>query len=122
MSYVVEIVRPIAPPEFVALIDEDASLTLLERGDDWVEAGWRDGDEKTVFSLAQGRIAITTPDDRAWNKAQEIARRLGARVIGEADELAPPQPIDPDLVADRSFNLGWPLLAIVLGALLIWKW
>ncbi len=122
MSYVVEIVRPIAPKEFLALIAEDPTLTLLEHADDWVEAGWSDGDEHAVFSLAQGRIAITTPSERAWDKAQEIARRLDARVIGEEDEIKPPQPIDPEFIADRSINLGWPILVLVLTALLIWRW
>lgn len=122
MSYVVEILRPIAAAEFVALVDADASLALLDRGDDWAEASWKDGDKAAIFTLAQGRVTITTPSHEAWDKAQEIARRLDARVIGEEDEFAPSRPVDPDLVADRSYNLGWPIVVIVLGGLLIWKW
>jgi hypothetical protein len=122
MSYVVEIFRPIRAEEFRALAEDDPELSVREQGDGWLTVSWRKGGEAAIFELARGRISVTSPSDPAWAKACELAGRLGAEAVGEAEQaplrFAPPA----GGAAVRALWLGWPVLVIVLAALLAWRW
>ncbi len=122
MSYIVEILRPIRKEELLAIVGSDSELAVLEEGDGWVDVRWARGDDRAVFTLAQGRISVTTPGDGAWEKAQAFARHLNAAVIGEEDEIPLRKEIKRGVFAGRSTWIGWPILVLVLLAMLIWKW
>jgi hypothetical protein len=121
MSYVVEIVRPISKAEVVALASTDSELSIVAEGDEWADLIWKRGSAQALFSFAQSRITLTTPDDVVLEKAQGIAAKLGARVVGEEDQLRAPA------VAGRGAHVrsswaGWPFLVAVLLVLLLWRW
>jgi hypothetical protein len=121
MSYVTEIIRPLTKSELQAVVAEDAELAVLTEGETSMEVGWSGGERRPLLFLAQGRLTLTSPDDAAWAKAQEIARKLGAIVIGEEDDLPVRAPAQGS-ASVRSGWVGWPVLVVVLVALLIWKW
>jgi len=122
MSYVVEVVRPIKADELIALAENDPELTLLERNENWLAVSWRSEDEEATFELSQGRVSVTSPIDKAWEKAHDIAARLGAEVLGEADQSPSGRSMSSGRGLAPTLWLGWPILAIVLAVLLAWKW
>ena len=122
MSYVVEILRPIRKEELLEVIEGDPELSIPRQGDAWVDVEWSREQEQELFTFAQGRIAVTTPDERAWEKAHKLARLLDAAVIGEEDEIPDRPDTEPGLFAGRSTWIDWPILVVTLAALLIWKW
>ena len=122
MSYIVEILRPIQKEEVAALVREDSEMSVIAEGTNWIDFAWSRGEAHAVFNFAQGRISVTTPGDEAWEKARVMAQRLGATVIGEEDDLAGRPQAGAGVLAGRSTWIGWPVLVVVLGALLAWKW
>ncbi|MGE3347500.1 MAG: hypothetical protein AB7I35_08700 [Ramlibacter sp.] len=121
MSYIVEIVRPIAKSEVQALVAGDPELVVTAEGEHWIDIAWSTGESTELFALAQGRLTLTTPSDAAFAKGQKIAERLGAAVIGEEDEV-PVRPATQGSASVRSAWAGWPILVVALAALLVWKW
>ena len=124
MSYVVEIIRPIRKDEILAIANEDGELTIIDEGENWIRLSWARGKETAEFSFQKSRITVTTPRDLIWEKAEALAECLQAEVIGEEDDLAPPQGLllKPGVFAGRSTWIGWPVLVIVLIMLLVWRW
>ncbi len=122
MSYVVEVIRPIQKKEVLTLIHDDAELTIIAEGENWIDFTWSRGGGQVMFNFAQGRISVTTPGEEAWAKAQALAERLEAAVIGEEDDLPNRREIKQGLLAGRSTWIGWPILVVLLGGLLAWKW
>lgn len=122
MSYVVEVFRPVRAEEFLALAESDPELSVQEQGEGWLTVSWRKGGEEATFELAQGRISVTSPSDHAWAKACELAGQLGAEAVGEVEQ-APLRSAPPGGgAAVRTLWLGWPVLVVVLAALLAWRW
>jgi len=122
MSYVVEIIRPIREAEVIAIAKRDDSLTILGQGENWLELEWVQGDEKTQISLAQGRMSVTTPTHKAYNKVQELAEILNAEVIGEEEQLPERENANPGIATGKSIWAGWPILVLILLVTLIWRW
>lgn len=122
MSYLVELLRPIRKDELLAIVDDDAELSVVAEGDDWLAIAWSRGDEQALFNFARGRLSLSTPSQAAAEKSCSLAERLGAIVLGEEDG-APSRPaMPPGIFAGRSSWIGWPVLVIILTALLAWKW
>ncbi len=89
MSYVVSVVRDSLIGE--AELEEfasDSGAFEIERSDGFLILHWRDPAEgkRESFVLTDGSLDITSPSDAALVAAQEIAARLGARVVGEEGE------------------------------------
>jgi hypothetical protein len=122
MSYIVEVLRPIQKEEVAAVVREDSEMSVIAEGKNWIDFAWSRGEEHAVFNFAQGRISVTTPDEGAWEKAHVMAQRLGAAVIGEEDDLPNRPQTRSGVFAGRSTWIGWPILVVVLAALLAWKW
>ena len=49
----------------------------------WSESG---SDKRESFVLSGGSLDVTSPSDAALTIAQELARKLGAKVVGEEGE------------------------------------
>ncbi len=122
MSYVVEVIRPIQKDEVLTLIHDDAEMSVIAEGENWIDFAWSCGAEQAIFNFAQGRISVTTPSEEAWSKAQVLAQRLEATVIGEENDLPNRPEIKRGILASRSTWIGWPILVVLLGVLLVWKW
>ena len=121
MSYVVEIIRPIAKSEVQALVAGDPELAVTAEGEHWMDIAWSRGESTELFVFAQGRLTLTTPSDAAFAKGRKIAESLSAAVIGEEDEV-PIRPATRGSTSVRSAWAGWPVLVLVLAGLLVWKW
>ena len=128
MSYIVSIKRLIAKSDILIAIDGDDEFSILSTDDNNVELIWTAGEERTTFYLAQGEIIAHTPSDPAWQKLHQLADQLGAVVIEEENDLPTRYdvPIRPELqqglFTNRETWIGWPVLVVVLLALLIWRW
>ncbi len=128
MSYIVSIKRLISKSDLLMAIDGDDEFAILSKDDNDAELVWTVGEERTTFYLAQGEIIATTPSDKAWEKMHPLAERLNAVVIGEENDLPTfnEVPIWPEvkqgIFANRATWMGWPILVVVLLALLIWRW
>ena len=98
MSYVVSIRRsedsPITRDELRATVRDDPTFReattvsgmILEPS--VLDLEWRLGesDRPIGFCLCAGEVTVTTPSNEALRKMQELARALGARIIGEEGE------------------------------------
>ena len=89
MSYVVSVVResPIEEAELEKIAVEAGDFEL-EVMDGFSILHWLDAESnaRESFVLSDGSLDITTPSDAALMAAQELAERLGAKVIGEEGE------------------------------------
>jgi hypothetical protein len=83
---------------------------------------WTSGDECTGFSLSQEEIIVATPSDNALERVEQLANAPGAVVIGEEDDLPSRAEAKRGIFENRETWIGWPVLVIVPGALLFWKW
>jgi hypothetical protein len=131
MSYVVSLKRlgdrPISVSEFMELSSEDSSLRKapsevpLEPG--ILELEWTDesGSAPEYFVLHAGEVEVTNPSDRALRKMQELAVRLGARVIGEEGEDLTGVSVPHSAVPSSKSGCAVVLLAVA-GALLWFLW
>lgn len=122
MSYLVELLRPIRKDELLAIVGDDSELSIVAEGEDWLAIAWSRGDEQALFNFARGRLSLTSPSRAAGQKSCALAERLGAIVVGEEDGLPSPPAMPSGIFAGRSSWIGWPVLVIVLTALLVWKW
>ncbi len=89
MSYVVSIVRdsPIDREEVRALAKASSAFEM-EEADGICILHWTnpDSDKRESLVLSSGSLDITTPSDAALTITKELARTLGAKVIGEEGE------------------------------------
>ena len=89
MSYVVSIVRdtPIDPEEVRTLATALPAFEI-EDADGVFILHWSDSenDKRESCVLSDGSLDTKTPSDGALEAAQELAARLGARVVGEEGE------------------------------------
>ncbi len=89
MSYVVSIVResPVGESELEE-VASDAGVYEIERSDGLLILHWCDTEEneRESFVLSDGSLDITSPSDAALVAAQDLAARLGAKVVGEEGE------------------------------------
>jgi len=122
MSYIVSIKRPISKSDLLAAIEGDDQFSVVTDGDNDVTLAWLKGDERATFSLSQGEITVTTPSEHAWQKMDDLAGKLDAAVIGEEDDPPVHSNVEAGIFANRQTWIGWPVLVIILAALLIWKW
>jgi hypothetical protein len=81
---------PIAPGEWLALVEKDPELTIDPRGNGsyfalWL-AHWVGGDYPW-FDWFQGDIRTKYPDWKTLGKKLEIARQLQAQVQGDEGEV-----------------------------------
>jgi len=96
MSYVLNIFRapgkpPLTAEEWRSFIQSDSSLALesIPEQPGSACARWmaHPKQQLVLFTFADGRIATEARDDVIIRKAQEIARRLDARLQGEEGEF-----------------------------------
>ena len=123
MSYVVAVKRIISMAEVLALVEADPSLRITRQDTDTLDVVWSLGSDEGFFQLVQGELQATTPSTPAALKLASLAEALSASVVGEEDLI--PQsfpPIQRGVFAGRSTWVGWPLLVIILGVLLVWRW
>jgi hypothetical protein len=123
MSYVVAVKRVISIAEIAALAKADSSLCITRQDEVTVDLLWAAGTEEGFFQLVHGELQCTTPSTAAAQKLAAIASALGATVVGEEDliPLHGTQP-RPSVFAGRSTWIGWPVLVLVLSALVVWRW
>jgi hypothetical protein len=130
VSYVVTIKRQngaaVTPQQLQAAIADDPSLRAksldadnLEH--DYLELSWHpEGQSKpALFILQAGEVCVTTPSDSALRKMQELAGRLGARVIGEEGEDLTDVPI-PESELSWAGLTGCAVIVVVLAAVVWW--
>ena len=122
MSYFVEIIRPIRVEELLSIVENDITLSILDQGENWIVFSWADSEEQAEFDYSQGRISITSPNDSAWAKAEELASILNATVIGEEEQLSKYRETDSAILKGRSTWIGWPILVVILAVALFWRW
>ena len=123
MSYIVSVKRLIAMPEVLALMQADPSLRIERQDAETVDLVWSQGGDEGFFQMVQGELQATTPSTPAAKKLASIAQALNATVVGEED-LAPHYagPSVQGVFAGRDTWIGWPVLVLILGALLAWRW
>ena len=122
MSHVVSVKRVLAKPEVLALVAADSSLGIVREDADTLDIVWSDGAEDSFFQLVGGELQAVTPSTAAANKLAEIAKSLGASVVGEEDLVPVPDTLRPGIFAGRSTWVGWPLMVLILAGLLVWRW
>lgn len=122
MSYVVSIKRPISKHDLFAATEGDQEFSIVSEDDGAVVLTWARGEEQAMFNLYQGEIVVTTPSDGAWEKMNQLAQTLGAAVIGEEDDIPVQPEVRRGIFANRVTWIGWPVLVVLLSALLLWRW
>lgn len=123
MGYVVAVKRAIGKREVVELASADSSLRVTREDNETLDLTWLDGMSDGFFQLVKGEIQATSPSAAAMAKLSSIAKSLGAEVVGEEDLVAPPVLRgDAGVFSGRSTWVGWPVLVVVLSALLVWRW
>jgi len=55
-------------------------------------------------------------------KINQLSKKLNAVVIGEENNFPMRSQTETGMFANRETWIGWPILVVVLSALLIWKW
>jgi len=123
MSYQVAVKRVIGMPEVLALVSADPTLRVTREDSETLDLEWSDGSAEGFFQFVQGELQATTPSTSAARKLAFIAEALNAAVVGE-DDLAPSHSgqVRSGVIAGRSTWIGWPILVVVLGLLLAWRW
>jgi len=123
MSYLVAIKRVISVAELAALVEADKSLRITRQDEDTLDLLWSSDSGEGFFQLVHGDLQSTTPSTAAAEKLAAIAIALGASVVGEED-LLPRHgtQLQRGVFAGRSIWIGWPVLVLVLAALLVWRW
>ena len=123
MGYVVSVRRFIERQDVLDLVAADASLMLARDDEAFLLLHWRHADAVSEIRWAQGQLRATSPADAAWGKLEELAARLGARVLGEEDGAPPRREALPaGHAAGRVTWLGRPVMVVALAALLAWRW
>jgi hypothetical protein len=123
MSYICSVRRTIRKREFQALIEGDPSFRIESQNEHGLVAEWFHDGEVTIFVLSQGTIDVTSPSEAAYDKMQELARRLDAALIGEEEQfIVPRAPAKRGIFAGRTTWIGWPIIVVTLTILLIFKW
>ena len=122
MSYIVSVKRVLTKPEVLALVVTDSSLAILREDADTLDITWSDGAEESLFQLVGGELQATTPSTAAANKLSHIAKLLDASVVGEEDLAPSPSTLRPGVFSGRNTWIGWPLMVLILTALLVWRW
>jgi len=126
--------HPISELEWKGLVESDSSLTISpdEHCDRRTSDGrierfqmvvWTAHPGRPPFMLIDGAVRIKSPDEATLQKMVEMAKRLGARVMGESGEVYPEtteevRPVQP------AGSARWPLwkqvlLAFLLGCILL---
>ena len=130
MSYVISIKclggKPITASELREAIEHDP--TLREMADEvetepgvlsleWVE---EPGETPKVLTLYGGEIDVTSPSDSTLQKMQELAGRLGARVIGEeGEDLTDIHSSEFSAQTDQSGS-GCLVIIFVIAGIIMW--
>ena len=113
--------RTITKAELMRVIADDREFSVLAEGEAFVVIRWSNGEENAVFNLVQGEVTVGAPTSGAERKMNYLASRLEAEVIGDDENL----PVGASGGGGAKLNVlrfAWPMLVVVLTALLIWRW
>lgn len=119
MSQIITLKRKISKDDLVAALDQIESLSLGEEQEcgftlDYVP------DPNSLITFANGEVEATSPNDALLQDLETLAALLEAEVILE-DEVTTPHSVTT-VKTGWEVVLLWPILIVVLFALLVWRW
>lgn len=119
MSQIVTLKRKISTDELRQALKKIDSLSMDEEHD-WGFTIEYELDSTSLVTFSNGELAANSPSDALFQDLETLASLLGAEVVLE-DEVAMVHSAATSN-AGREIVLFWPVLIIVLFALLVWRW